>query len=305
MREDVRSEMSGRLTIAQIPLEELTISPGSACQGCGPALAARLAFKALGPNTIRHGVPSCPDSETMTPMVGAVFEGGGAALTGTWRALKALGKEDVNVVGFFGDGGTYDIGLQGISAAAERNENIIVICKDNEAYMNTGNQRSSSTPLYAMTTTTPIGPKSRGEPTPKKNIPMIFAAHGVPYVATASVAFPADLIAKVQYAKSAKGFKMIIIHSPCPTGWRFDPGQTIQIARLAVQTGMWALYEVVDGRKFKLNYKPKELKPVSEYLSVQGRFRHLTEAETEEIQEMTTDNWEKLLKLDERGEVLV
>ncbi|MFB0543660.1 MAG: thiamine pyrophosphate-dependent enzyme [Candidatus Bathyarchaeia archaeon] len=300
--------MSKRLTIQQIALEEMTISPGSACQGCGPALAARLTFKALGPNTIRHGVPCCPDSSTLTPRGGAVFEGGGASLTGTWRALKMLGKEDVNVVGFFGDGGTYDIGFQGISAAAERNDNIMVICKDNEAYMNTGNQRSGATPLYAQTTTTPAGShptRGKGKPRPKKNIPMIFAAHGVPYVATASIAFPADLIAKVEYAKSVKGFKMIIIHSPCPTGWRYDPGDTVKVARLAVQTGMWALYDVVDGRKFQLTYKPKELRPVGEYLGTQGRFRHLTPDMTEEIQKMTTDNWERLLKLDEAKEVLL
>jgi len=286
-------------------LEDITISPGSACQGCGPALAARLVFKALGRNVIRHGVPSCPDSVTATPRVGSVFEGGGAALTGTWRGLKALGREDVIPVGFFGDGGTYDIGLQGLSAAAERNENILVVCKDNEAYMNTGNQRSSSTPLYARTTTTPIGPRSRGKPTPKKNIPLIFAAHYVPYVATASIAYPTDLIAKVLYAKKIKGFRMIIVHSPCPTGWRFDPSKTIEIGRLAVQTGMWALYEILDGEKFRLTYKPKELKPVTEYLKPQGRFRHLTEEEIAEIQEMATRNWQKLLKADERGEVII
>ena len=298
-------KMSERITIQKIPLEEMTITPGSACQGCGPALASRLTFKALGPNCIRHGVPSCPDSSTLTPRGGAVFEGGGAALTGTSRALKVLGKEDVIAVGFFGDGGTYDIGFQGLSAAAERNENILVVCKDNEAYMNTGNQRSGATPLYARTTTTPIGPKGRGKPRPKKNIPMIFAAHGVPYVATASVAFPADLIAKVLYAKKTKGFRMIIINSPCPTGWRYDPGDTIKVARLAVQTGMWALYEVVDGQKFKLNYRPKELRPVGECLSAQGRFRHVTEAETAEIQKMATDNWARLLKLDDAGEILL
>lgn len=155
--------MSERITLQEIPLEELTIVPGSACQGCGPALASRLTFKVLGPNTIRHSVPCCPDAVTRTPGQGTEFEAGGNALTGTWRALKAIGRTDINVVGFFGDGGTYDIGLQALSAAAERNENVFVICKDNEAYMNTGNQRSSSTPLYALTTTTPVGIKSQGK----------------------------------------------------------------------------------------------------------------------------------------------
>jgi len=296
--------MSERITIQQIPLEELVITPGSACQGCGPALTARLVFKVLGPNTIRHSVPSCPDNVTRTPSSGGEFEAGGDHVTGTWRGLKAIGREDVNVVGFYGDGGTYDIGFQSISGAAERNENVWVICKDNEAYMNTGGQRSGATPLYAMTTTTPIGPMSRGKPTPKKNVAMIMAAHSVPYVATASLAFPTDLIAKVQYGKSIKGFKFLVISAPCPTGWRFDPSKTIEVARLGVQTGIWPLYEIIDGQKFMLNYKPKELKPVSEYFKDQGRFRHLNATETAEIQKRTTDNWEKLLKLDERGEIL-
>ena len=298
--------MSQKLTRAQIPLEDLTVTPGSACQGCGAALASRLAFKAMGSNAIRHGVPCCPDSSTMHPRGGGgVFEGGGAALTGTWRALKAQGITDVHVVGFFGDGGTYDIGFQGISAAAERNENIWVITKDNEAYMNTGNQRSGSTPLYARTSTTPVGPKLQGKPTKKKNIPMIFAAHYVPYVVTASVAFPEDLIAKIQYGKTVYGFKMVIIHTPCPVGWRYDPSKTIEVARSAVQTGVWPLYEVIDGETFKLTYKPRELKPVGEYMKMQARFRHVTDEMIAGVQADTTKKWEKLLKADETGTVIV
>jgi pyruvate/2-oxoacid:ferredoxin oxidoreductase beta subunit len=297
--------MSERISRAQISLEEMTITPGSACQGCGAALAARLAFKALGPNTIRHGVPCCPDSTTKTPRAGSVFEGGGAMITGTSRGLKALGREDVQTVAFFGDGGTYDIGLQGLSAAAERNENVIVITKDNEAYMNTGNQRSGATPKYSRTSTTPVGPKSRGKDRPKKNIPMIFAAHYVPYVATASVGYPEDLIAKVNYMKTIKGFRMLIIQSPCPVGWRYEPEKTIEIARSGVQSGIWPLYEILDGVKFKLNYKPKELKPVTEYLRPQARFRHMTEEETAEIQDVTSGRWAKLLEADEAGQVII
>ena len=297
--------MSQRVTRAQIPLEELTITPGSACQGCGAALAARLAFKALGPNTIRHGIPCCPDSTTRTPRAGAVFEGGGAMLTGTWRALKALGRTDVQAVGFFGDGGTYDIGLQGLSAAAERNENVWVITKDNEAYMNTGNQRSSSTPLYARTSTTPVGTLIKGKQTGKKNIPMIFAAHKVPFIATTSVGYPEDLIAKINYGKTVHGFKMIIIHSPCPVGWRYDPSKTIEVARLAVQSGVWPLYEILDGEKFRLNYKPRELKPVSEYMRPQARFRHVTDDQIGGIQEETARKWDKLLKADETGQIIL
>jgi pyruvate/2-oxoacid:ferredoxin oxidoreductase beta subunit len=297
--------MSERISRAQISLDEMTITPGSACQGCGAALAARLAFKALGPNTIRHGVPCCPDSTTKTPRAGSVFEGGGAMLTGTSRGLRAIGREDVQTVAFFGDGGTYDIGFQGLSAAAERNENVIVITKDNEAYMNTGNQRSGATPKYSRTSTTPVGPKSRGKARPKKNIPMIFAAHYVPYVATATVGYPEDLIAKVNYMKTVKGFRMLIIQSPCPVGWRFDPAKTIEIARSAVQSGIWPLYEIVDGVDFKLNYKPKELKPVTEYLRPQARFRHMTEEETAEVQERMSSRWAKLLEADEAGKVIV
>ena len=297
--------MSERITRPQIPMSEMTITPGSACQGCGAALAARLAFKALGPNVIRHGIPCCPDSVTKTPRAGSVFEGGGAMLTGTSRALKALGRTDVKAIGFFGDGGTYDIGFQGLSGAAERNENIFVITKDNEAYMNTGNQRSSATPKYSRTSTTPIGPKSRGKDTPKKNIPFIFAAHYVPYVGTASVGYPEDLIAKVNYAKEIEGFKMLIIQAPCPVGWRFDPAKTIEIARSGVQSGVWPLMEIEYGEKFKLNYKPKELKPVSEYLKPQARFRHMTDVEVNEVQEFTTNRWESLLKSDENNRIII
>lgn len=301
----MKNDMSERITRAQIPLEEITITPGSACQGCGAALAARLAFKAIGPNAIRHGIPCCPDSVTMHPRIGTVFEGGGAMLTGTARALKALGRTDIKTVGFFGDGGTYDIGFQGLSAAAERNENILVLTKDNEAYMNTGNQRSGATPKYSMTSTTPVGPNSRGKPRPKKNVPFIFAAHYVPYVATASIGYPEDLIAKVTYAKDLEGFRMIIIQSPCPVGWRYDPAKTMEIARSGVQSGLWPLYEIEDGQKFKLTYKPKELKPVSEYLRPQRRFRHMTEEETAEIQEEAATQWETLLKADELGRLII
>ncbi len=268
-------------------------------------MAARLTFKVLGPNLIRHGIPCCPDHVTKHPRQGAVFEGGGASLTGTARALKALGRTDVKAVAFFGDGGTYDIGFQGLSAAAERNENILVITKDNEAYMNTGGQRSGGTPKYAETTTNPVGPNSRGKGEPKKNIPMIFAAHYVPYIATASVAFPEDLMQKVKYAKDIEGFRLILIQSPCPVGWRFDPAKTVELARAGVQAGVWPLYEIEHGTTFKLNYKPKELKPVSEYLKPQSRFRHMTEVEINEVQTNVTANWQRMLKSDEMKTVVL
>jgi pyruvate/2-oxoacid:ferredoxin oxidoreductase beta subunit len=297
--------MSQKITRAQIPLEDITIAPGSACQGCGAALGARLAFKVLGKNTIRHGLPACPDSVTATPRVSSVYEGGGAMLTGTWRGLKAIGRTDVQVVGFFGDGGTYDIGFQGLSAAAERNENIWVITKDNEAYMNTGNQRSSATPLFARTSTTPVGNLVKGKQERKKNIPMIFAAHRVPYIATASVGYPEDLVAKINYGKTIQGFKMLIIQTPCPVGWRYDPARTIEIARLGVQSGIWPLYEIIDGEKFRLTYKPRDLKPVTDYIKPQARFRHITDEELAQIQDETTIKWAKLLKGDETSKVII
>jgi pyruvate/2-oxoacid:ferredoxin oxidoreductase beta subunit len=236
---------------------------------------------------------------------GEVFEGAGAMSTGLAHAFKRMNREDAIVTTIVGDGGTTDIGFQGLSGAAERNENVLWVCYDNEAYMNTGGQRSGGTPKYAETTTNPVGPNSRGKNEPKKNIPMIFAAHYVPYIATASVAFPEDLMQKVKYAKDIEGFRLILIQSPCPVGWRFDPAKTIELARAGVQAGVWPLYEIEHGTTFKLNYKPKELKPVSEYLKPQSRFRHMTEVEVNEVQANVTANWQRLLKADEMKTVVL
>jgi len=159
--------------------------------------------------------------------------------------------------------------------------------------------------MYARTSTTPVGTLVKGKQERKKNIPKIFAAHGIPYIATASIGYPEDLIAKVNYGKTVEGFKMLIIQAPCPVGWRFDGSRTIEIARLGVQSGVWPLYEIVDGESFKLNYKPRELKPVSEYIKPQARFRHITDDEIENVQAETTKNWDTLLKSDELGRVLL
>jgi pyruvate/2-oxoacid:ferredoxin oxidoreductase beta subunit len=229
---------------------------------------------------------------------GPAFEGAAAFMTGLSRGYKIIGREDIVVAGLIGDGGTVDIGFQGLSGAAERNENVIWFTYDNEAYMNTGGQRSSATPEYAQTTTTPIAKMSRGKTSEKKNVPMIIALHHVPYVSTASVAYPEDLTAKIVYAKELKGFRYMHIFSPCPTGWGTDPKDTIKIARLSVESGLWPLYEILDGRHMKLTYKPRELKPVSEVLKMQGRFRHLNDEEISSIQEATTENWSRLLSID-------
>lgn len=229
---------------------------------------------------------------------GPAFEGAAAFMTGLSRGYKIIGREDIVIAGLIGDGGTADIGFQGLSGAAERNENVMWFTYDNEAYMNTGGQRSSATPEHAQTTTTPIANKSRGKTSEKKNVPMILALHHVPYVATASVAYPEDLTAKIVYSKELKGFRYMHIFSPCPTGWGTDPKDTIKIARLSVESGLWPLYEILDGHHMKLTYKPRELKPVSEALKMQGRFRHLKDEEISKIQDLTTENWSRLLAID-------
>lgn len=287
-----------------LPREEY-MSPGHlACQGCGGALAMRLALKALGKKTILT-IPACcwsvidgpfPYSAAGVPLFHAPFETAASTSAGVAAAMKVLGKEDVNVVAWAGDGGTFDIGLQAISGAAERGDNILYIVYDNEAYMNTGIQRSSATPYKAWTTTTPYKfPKA----TPKKDIIGILAAHRAPYLATATVAYPEDLIKKVNKAKATKGFRFIHILSPCPPGWKTPPEISIKLSKLAVQTGIFPLYEIENGERYKVNIKPKTLKPVIEYLKLQGRFRHLTQKDVDEIQAMVDRNWKILLAKEE------
>ena len=293
--------MSKKMTIFDIPEEEAVWPGNPACQGCTGSIVGRLVYKALGRNSVRVEVASCAPgfmNIRVPSFYAPAFEGAGAFLTGLARGYKLINREDVTIAGLIGDGGTVDIGFQGLSAAAERNENIFWFTYDNEAYMNTGGQRSSATPRQARTTTTPTSQVNRGKVEEKKNVPFIIALHRVPYVSTASVAYPEDLIAKTQYGKKLKGFKYMHIHSPCPTGWGVNPKDAIKVSRLSVESGLWPLYEILDGRQFRLTFKPKKLKPVSEALKLQGRFRHLTEKETADIQERTEQNWNKLLALD-------
>ena len=296
--------MSNPIPIGKMTEEEIVTYGSSSCQGCSHAILARLAFKTLGPNTIYTLVPGCiwiTLSRTIPLMqTGTVFEGGGALISGITNGLSARGIEDINVVAFYGDGGTADIGLQGLSAAAERNENVLWICADNHAYMNTGGQRSGATPKYAQTTTTPATSLRRGKRTQNKNMPFIVAAHDVEFVGTASIAYPADLVGKIEFAKKLKGFKYLHVQSPCPTGWGFDPSKSVEGARLMVQSGLWPLYEITEGNNFKLTYKPKELKPIGEALGLQRRFRHLTDDESEEIQNRVRENWDMLLSIDKK-----
>ena len=275
----------------EFPEEELLAPGHRGCAGCGAAIAVRLALKALGRNTVVACATGCldvmtspyPETAWEVPWIHVAFENAGAVASGVERALKAQGKEDVNVVAFGGDGGTADIGIQSLSGAMERGHNMTYICYDNEAYMNTGIQRSGATPFGASTTTSPSGVASFGEDKPKKNMPMIMAAHGIPYVATASIAYPEDYVNKVKKAAETKGPAYIHLHQPRTTGWGFPSERTIEMGRLAVETGSWILYEIVDG-KFEITYRPEERKPVKEYLAPQKRFRHLDDELIEKIQ---------------------
>jgi pyruvate/2-oxoacid:ferredoxin oxidoreductase beta subunit len=288
-----------------IPKEELLIPGHMGCLGCGGALAMRYVLKALGKRTI-VSVPACcwailsgifPNTCLQVPMVNTAFETTGASISGIRAALDALGIEDVNVLGWAGDGGTLDIGIQALSGAVERGHDFIYVCYDNEAYMNTGIQRSSGTPEGAWTTTTPVGDTRSWKKGPKKNMVEIMVAHKIPYTATATVAYPEDLIKKVNKAKEIKGPKYIHIFAPCPTGWRMPPGQSVEISRLAVQTHAFPIYEVENG-VYTVNKKPKK-KPIAEYLNPQGRFRHLPQEMVDEIQKEVDREWELLLKKEE------
>jgi len=277
------------------------MSPGHvACPGCGAAIAMRFLLKALGDKTIIV-LPACcwsiiagpyPQSTLHVPVIHSAFEAGGAVASGVKAALDVKGDTETTVVTWAGDGGTFDIGFQALSGAVERNEDFIYVCYDNEAYMNTGIQRSSSTPYGAWTTTTP---GEEWKKLRKKNIVEALVAHRIPYAATANIAFPEDLFRKARKAKSIKGSKFLHIYASCPTGWRIPSEISIKIARMAVQTNIFPLYEVEDGVKYTINYKPKEF-PVSEYFKLQGRFRHLTDEDLAVIQEMVDEDWNLLLR---------
>jgi len=242
-----------------------------------------------------------PQTAWRVPWLHVAFENAAAVASGTESAFKALNRKgkinhpDTVFVAYGGDGATADIGMQALSGALERGHNFIYFCFDNEAYMNTGIQRSSSTPYGAATTTSPAGKKSIGQSTWKKNMAAIAVAHGAPYVATASPAYPIDLMNKVKKASLVPGPAYIHIYSPCPTGWRCGIDESIEVAKLAVQSKVFPLYEVIDGEYF-LSRKVAKPKPVSEYFKPQRRFRHLTEAEVAKIQARVDLEYETLLK---------
>jgi len=283
-------------------------APGHrACLGCGEALAVRLACKALGQNVIIVSATGCmevissplPYTSWRVPWIHTLFENTGAVASGIEAGLKVMMRKgerpakEINVVVMAGDGGTSDIGLQALSGALERRHDFLYICLDNEAYMNTGIQRSSATPFGASTTTAPAGKMSIGQVTWKKNMPAITAAHDIPYVATACPSYPFDLMAKVARGAAIHGPAYVHILSVCPTGWRSAPDLTIRIGRLAVETGVFPLYEVEDG-KYKLSIDLPQLRPVQDYLKLQGRFRHLSEETIKEIQNRVNKEYAKL-----------
>jgi len=291
----------------QITTEELLSSGHRACQGCGLAINIRLALKVLGRDTMCLTPASCwsgvgsayPDAAWEVPWMQTLFENVSPVAGGiveAHRIMEAKGKREprrVNIVCFAGDGATADIGLGSLSGSLERGHDIVYICTDNEAYMNTGIQRSSSTPHGAATTTTPVGSVFAGQQTQKKDVPAIIADHNIPYVATACVSYPFDYMAKVKKAAETKGPAYIHVYSVCPTGWRSAPELTVEIGKLAVETGVFPLWEL-EGGVYKLNVNPAKLKPVSELLKPQGRFRHLTPADIEEIQANVDANWAAL-----------
>ncbi|MEJ1998554.1 MAG: thiamine pyrophosphate-dependent enzyme [Maritimibacter sp.] len=252
-----------------------------ACQGCGEALAARLVMESAGPDVMVANATGClevfttpwPQTAWRVPWIHSLFENASAVASGMEAAMKAKGK-NTKVLAFGGDGATYDIGFQTLSGMLERHHNVLYVTYDNEAYMNTGIQRSSSTPHAASTTTSPAGSERMGKRHLKKDLLSIVAAHHIPYAASASVAYPADLQRKVRYAMGVEGPTFLVIHSPCPLGWKFDSKMTVETARRAVECGLFPLVELERGAL--TNIMPiREPRPVTDYLSLQGRFAHL------------------------------
>jgi len=258
-------------------------APGHrACAGCAMPTTIRLVLDAAGPNTIVVSPTGClevtttpyPESSWCVPWLHSLFENAASVASGIEVVLKRQCKTDTNVLVIGGDGSTFDIGIGSISGMFDRGHNIKYICYGHEAYMNTGVQRSGSTPFCATTTTTPTGELSMGNPRPKKDMPAIAIGHHVPYVATASVAYPVDLRKKVKKAIETPGPAYIQVNAPCITGWSFEAGSTVEIARLAVETGLWPLYEMVDGKLTEVK-KIRARKPIDAYLKAQGRYKHL------------------------------
>lgn len=288
-------------------ITESLLAPGhKACAGCGEALAARIIMDAAGPDIIVTAATGClevfstlyPQSAWKMPWIHSLFENSSAVAAGIEVALKALGREnEAKVIAQGGDGATADIGVGCLSGMFERGHDVLYVCYDNEAYMNTGIQRSGLTPFEASTTTSPSGEISWGNKTDKKPMPEIAAAHKIPYVATATVGYIKDLEKKVKKALSIKGPKYLQVHCPCPLGWAHDPSLTIKVAKMAVQTGLIPIFEM-ENEKITSVRKIAKKQPVEEYLKLQARFRHLFkklggEEEIKRIQQIADNNIKK------------
>ena len=284
------------------------------CAGCGAGITVRGVLRALDPEdkAVVVNATSCLEVSTfMYPytayedsFIHSAFENAAATAAGVETAYKVLQqkgkvKENFKVIAFGGDGGTYDIGLQSLSGAIERNHDFVYVCYDNEAYMNTGIQRSSSTPRFANATTSPAGSKLPGKQQNKKDLTAIIAAHGSPYVAqTAFIGNMGDLHEKSRKAIYTEGANFLNVLSPCPRGWRYNAADIAHISRMAVDTCVWPLFEIEDG-VYRLTYEPKKKLPIEDFLRPQGRFKHLFKPENENLlvqyQEEVDRRWENLL----------
>ena len=286
-----------------VPQEAMLCSGHAACPGCIEALSVRHILATMGPDTMAVIPPSCmaiiagpqPMSSLKIPVYQPTLESSAVAASGLRRALDAQGKRDTQVLVLAGDGGTYDIGFQCLSSAAERNEDFLYICLDNEGYMNTGAQKSSSTPHFARTGSTPAGKTTR-----KKNLAEIMAAHGVPYVATASASHLKDLIAKVEKAKSIRGTRILTVLIPCLDGWGVPDDMGLTAARYAVESGAFPLFEIEDGTRYTLNVAQKT-RPVSDYLALQRRYRGMAAQDVATLQGEIDAAWAKLVARSNEG----
>lgn len=308
-------EQMSKFDFKEIQGREERLAPGHRmCAGCGGTIAVRNVLKALHPGdkaVIGNATGCLEVSSFMYPYtayedsyIHNAFENAGATLSGVETAYKALKKrgkikEEYKFITFGGDGGTYDIGLQSLSGAMERGHDMVYVCYDNGAYMNTGVQRSSATPMYADTTTTPSGRVSNGKPQARKDLAGIIAAHNIPYAAqTTFVGNMKDLYTKAEKAIYTPGAAFLNICAPCPRGWKYETSDMIEICRLAVETCYWPLFEVIDG-KWILNYEPKHKLPLEDFLKKQGRFKHLfkpgNEYLIEAFQKEVDRRWDALL----------
>jgi pyruvate ferredoxin oxidoreductase beta subunit len=291
--------------IKQLPKDVPLLSGTTSCVGCGAVLSLRLALRILGRQTIMVIPASCsaiiqggyPDTSFTIPVVDSAFASGAAVASGIVSALKIKGNENVNVVVWAGDGGTADIGLQALSGAANRQENMLYICYDNEGYMNTGVQESGTTPFGAWTTNAP-----KGKTLLKKDLPLIMMEHNIPYIATVNVSYPQDFVMKMKKAISCSGFKYIHVYSPCPPGWRIPADQTTKIGRLAVETGVWALFEIENG-KFRLTGPSQRIleegnrKPLETYLWAQERYKKMKPEDVKTLENQLEKSWKRYATL--------